>query len=303
MKKSIAHIPGRKQEDLEYLVKLILERIPQTQMIILYGSYARGDYVEYDQRVEFGIPTSYMSDYDILVVTHGIDDKTVGSKLDNIDHIYYKHPDLQTPVQFINEDIKTLNKYISDGRYFYTQIRAEGIILYDSGKFNLARKRKLNYEEIKQQAEEYYEEKYKRANGFLQNSRYSYKDEDYQLCSFLLHQAVENFFYAVRLTYTLQNNKQHNLRKLIDSVRKYSPGFIQIFPCDTAEEKRLFELLKATYVEGRYNPKFVVTPEDCEALTRKVEALGKLVEELCRKRLDEYGQMIGQEKTGKAGDG
>lgn len=178
MKKSIAHIPGRKQEDLEYLVKLILERIPQTQMIILYGSYARGDYVEYDQRVEFGIPTSYMSDYDILVVTHGIEDKIVGSKLDNIDHIYYKHPDLQTPVQFINEDIKILNKYISDGRYFYTQIRAEGILLYDSGNFNLARKRKLNYEEIKQQAEEYYEEKYKRANGFVRSAKHDYTDKD-----------------------------------------------------------------------------------------------------------------------------
>ncbi len=289
MKKSITHIPKRKQEDLEYLVKLILERIPQTQMIILYGSYARGDYVEYDQRVEFGIPTSYMSDYDILVATHGIDDKTVGAKLDNIDHIYYKHPDLQTPVQFINEDIKTLNKYISDGRYFYTQIRAEGIILYDSGKFNLARKRKLNYEEIKQQAEEYYEEKYQRALNFLDLAIYSTNIKaQYGMSSFLLHQATENFFYAVRLTYTLQNNKQHNLRKLIDSVRKYSPGFIQIFPCDTAEEKRLFELLKAAYVEGCYNPKFVVTPEDCQVLTQKVEALGKLVEELCKKRLEEY---------------
>ncbi|MCD8032440.1 MAG: HEPN domain-containing protein [Bacteroides sp.] len=295
MKKSIAHIPKRKQEDLEYLVKLILERIPQTQMIILYGSYARGDYVEYDQRVEFGVPTSYMSDYDILVATHGIDDKTVGAKLDNIDRIYYKHPDLQIPVQFINEDIRTLNKYISDGRYFYTQIRAEGILLYDSGNFNLARKRKLNYKEIKQQAEEYYDEKYESAYGFLDGSKFFFQKKNYRLTSFMLHQATENFFYAVRLTYTLQNNKQHNLRKLIDSVRKYSSGFIQIFPCDTAEEKRLFELLKAAYVEGRYNPKFVVTAEDCKVLTQKVQALGKLVEELCRKRLDEYAQMIGSE--------
>ncbi len=299
MKKSIAHIPGRKQEDLEYLVKLILERIPQTQMIILYGSYARGDYVTYDRRVEFGVSTSYRSDYDILVVTHGVDDKSVGTKLNNIDDIYYKHPDLQTPVQFINEDIKTLNKYISDGRYFYTQIRAEGVILYDSAKFKLARKRRLNYEEIRKQAEEYFQEKYQRGNYFLEDAISNSKKERFQMAAFYLHQATENFFYAVRLVFTLQNNKQHNLQKLIASVRKYSSGFIEIFPCNTAEEKRLFELLKAAYVEARYNPKFVVTAEDCKVLTRKIGALGKLVEELCRKRLEEYGQMIEQEDIEK----
>ncbi|MCD8079649.1 MAG: HEPN domain-containing protein [Bacteroides sp.] len=295
MKKSIAHIPNRKQEDLEYLVKLILERIPQTQMIILYGSYARGNYVTYDRRVEFGVSTSYRSDYDILVVTHGIDDKSVGTKLNNIDDIYYKYPDQQTPVQFINEDIKTLNKYISDGRYFYTQIRAEGIILYDSGKFKLARERKLNYKEIRAQAEEYFQEKYQKGQNKLLIARFAHTKKLYQEEIFNLHQATENFFYAVRLVFTLQNNKQHNLQKLIASVRKYSTGFIQIFPYDTTEEKRLFELLKAAYVEARYNPKFVVTAEDCQVLTQKVEALGKLVEELCRKRLDEYGQMIGSE--------
>ena len=38
-------------------------------MIILYGSYAKNKYVDYDQRVEFGVPTYYMSDYDILILT------------------------------------------------------------------------------------------------------------------------------------------------------------------------------------------------------------------------------------------
>ena len=58
MKRSIAHLPKRKQDDLYFLVKKVVERLPQTTMIILYGSYAKGGYVEYDERIEFGIPTS-----------------------------------------------------------------------------------------------------------------------------------------------------------------------------------------------------------------------------------------------------
>lgn len=38
-------------------------------MVILYGSYARNTHVDYDQRIEFGVPTYFMSDYDILILT------------------------------------------------------------------------------------------------------------------------------------------------------------------------------------------------------------------------------------------
>ena len=58
MKKSIAFLPKKNREDLKYLVELILDKIPVCEMIILYGSYARGTYVSYDEREEFGIPTS-----------------------------------------------------------------------------------------------------------------------------------------------------------------------------------------------------------------------------------------------------
>ncbi len=73
-------------------------------MIILYGSYARNEYVDFDKREEFGIITSFRSDYDILVVTSGISDKSAGQKLDNVENAYYKDPESQTPVQFINEE-------------------------------------------------------------------------------------------------------------------------------------------------------------------------------------------------------
>lgn len=288
MKKSIAHLPKRKQDDIYFLVKKVLERVPETTMIILYGSYARGNFVEYDERIEFGIPTSYMSDYDILVVTDGISDKDAGKKLDNVDDLYYKHPEYQTPVEFINEDISKLNSDLSEGRYFYTEIKKEGILLYDSGRHKLARRRKLHYDEIKKQAEEYYKEKFNRANEYLEMVEFNNQKERYHLSSFCLHQVCENLFYATRLTFTLRNSKQHNLSKLLNSVRKYSPDFYRIFNNGTNEEKRLFKLLKTSYVEARYNPKFEVTKEDINALTHKATLLFELTEHICNEQLKEY---------------
>lgn len=54
-----------------------------------------------------------------------------------------------TTVQFIDESIDDLNKAIDKNRYFYTDIKREGIMLYNSGRYKLARRRKQNYREIK----------------------------------------------------------------------------------------------------------------------------------------------------------
>ncbi len=291
MKKSISYLPKRKQEDLIFLIREINKRLPQAQMVILYGSYATGKYVEYDERVEFGIPTSFMSDYDILVVTSGISDKKAGQILDNIDDLYYKDPDYQTPVQFINDDIKTLNRQLEEGRYFYTQLKQEGIILYDSGKVKLARRRKLNFKEIQQQAQEYFNEKFKFANDFLDVTKFCYSQNNYILASFQLHQATENFYYAIRLAFTLKSNKQHNLAKLSASVKRHSEELSKVFPRNTPEEKRLFELLKAAYVEARYNPSFLVTKEDIDSLLPKVELLRDTTKRICVAKIKEYGEM------------
>ena len=291
MKKSITYLPSTNQRDLHFLVKSILTRVKQTEMIILFGSYARNDYVVYDEKYEFGKIQFYVSDYDILVVTSGISDGVAGKALDNIEVQYYnraKDPDRQPPVQFINIDTKKLNKELSEGRYFFTQIKQEGVMLYDSGKFKLARRRKLNFQEIKQQAQEYFNDKFQAANEFLDIAKMTYDKGYFVRASFQLHQACENYFYTIRLVYTQQNSKQHNLTKLLNSVKKYSNDFVKVFPQDTPEEKRLFELIKAAYVNGRYDPDFVVTKEDIDALVPKVELLRDITKCICERTIKEY---------------
>lgn len=291
MKKSISYLPKSKQADLIRLVMEINKRLPQAELIILFGSYARNEYVDYDERIEYGIPTSFRSDYDIYVITNKILDNKAGIILDNIDALYYKDPESQTPVNFINDDIKTINKALEEGRYFHTQIKQEGIILYDSQKVKLTRRRKLKFGEIQKQAQQYFDEKFTNANGFLKHAQYAYKDEDYKMGSFFLHQACENYYYALRLVFTQRSNKQHHLTKLASSVKRHSPELAHVFPRNTVEEKRLFHLIKDAYIEARYNPTFLVTKEDIDALVPKVELLRDITKRISEKRIGEYGVM------------
>lgn len=89
----------------------------------------------------------------------------------------------------------------------------------------------------------------------------------------------------------MRSNKQHNLSKLSASVKRHSEELAKVFPRNTPEKKRLFTLLKDAYVEARYNPKFLVTKEDIDALLPKVELLRDITKRICEAKIREYGEM------------
>lgn len=291
MKTSINYLPEQKREDLRRIVKCVLEVLPDCEMIILYGSYARNTYVDYDQRIEYGVRTCFMSDYDILVVTATrFQNFAINNILNKAIDNYYKgkNPYESTTIQFINESIDDLNKAILKNRYFYTDIKREGIMLYDSGRHKLARRRKLNFQEIKELAEEYYTEKFEHANSFLRSACHSYSDQDYKIASFHLHQACENYYKSLILTFTLYSPKEHSLIELSAKAKTHSLDSSKAFPRDTQEEKRLFDLLQNAYIQARYNKLFRVTKEDIEALIPKVEQLRDITRQSCEERIRTY---------------
>ena len=68
MDESIAKLPPEKQAELRLAVDIIHEKCKGVQMIILFGSYARGKAVEHI-RTEGHMTVEYKSDFDILVIT------------------------------------------------------------------------------------------------------------------------------------------------------------------------------------------------------------------------------------------
>ena len=291
MKTSINYLPEQKRDELRRIVKCVLEVLPGCEMIILYGSYARNTYVDYDQRIEYGIRTCFMSDYDILVVTNTRFQRHVISHiLSKATDNYYKgmNRNESTTVQFIDESIDDLNKAIDKNRYFYTDIKREGIMLYNSGRYKLARRRKQNYREIKELAEEYYNERFERGNEFLLWAIFYNEQGLHKMASFNLHQACENYYNSIILTFTLYSPKEHSLIKLSARAKTHSLESSKAFPRNTEEEKRLFDLLQDAYVQARYSLHFRITQEDIEALIPKVELLRDIARQCCEERIKVY---------------
>ena len=92
------------------------------------------------------------------------------------------------------------------------------------------------------------------------------------MTSFMLHQATEYFIKTIPLVFALYGHKEHDLEFLIEKCKIYTMELAKVFPRDTPEEKRLFELLRSAYVEARYTDDFVVTKEDIEGWLDKALA-------------------------------
>ena len=68
MKTSLSHLPQIKQEQILQIVDVIKE-VAAPEKIILFGSYAKGNFVEHRYTGRDRIVYEYISDYDFLVVT------------------------------------------------------------------------------------------------------------------------------------------------------------------------------------------------------------------------------------------
>lgn len=296
MKRSIRFLPPRKRQDLQQLTALIREQVKQVEMIVLFGSYAKNKYVDYDQRVEFGTPTYYMSDYDIVILTRkpiGAIESSLYEKIkdkffENKNRPFHTHP------QFVNYGIDDFNYALTKAHYFETEIKRDGIILYDSGTYKLARRRKLDYTEIKERAQKYYKEKSACIDDFVIACNSLYNLARYKRAAFQLHQSVENLLRVIPLTFILYGHKSHDLSELMNAAKKHTTEIFKAFPRDTEEEKRLFDLLQRAYIESRYNPDFEITKADIDALLPKIEQLRDIVEKVCCERIAYYDSQSGE---------
>jgi len=139
MKTSLEHLPEQKQQELQRAIEIIREEL-DLDMLILFGSYARGDWVE-DLDPET-LLYRYQSDFDLLVVT---ETPRQASKIEQNCQLDQKLAKIihRTPISLIAEDIQFLNRRLRKSQYFYIDIVREGILLYDSGKFELAEPREI----------------------------------------------------------------------------------------------------------------------------------------------------------------
>lgn len=282
MKTSIRHLPRKKQIELKIVINMIREEF-DVEMIILFGSYARGDWVEELGPDKFYY--NYQSDFDILVVA----DRKYAKKhhkWNRLEDRIFRSSVVTTPVVIIHHSIGYLNDRLSIGHYFFTDIIKEGILLYDSGRSGLAKPHELTAEEYRKKALRYFKYWYQSANSYMIDFQSCFDRRDYIKAAFELHQSVERFYSALLLVLTDYRPKTHDIERLGKLAAAQDPALLEVFPKGTEPERVRFELLRKAYVEARYDENYTITAEDLQWLAERVNELKILTEKICREKIE-----------------
>jgi predicted nucleotidyltransferase len=201
MKTDLDHLPGGKQKDLARIVEILFAEFEDatalaTQTwkkqgrilkVILYGSYARGDWVADPKG-------GYYSDYDILVV---VNDERLTDPVD----YWYKAEDrflrdygvtkkLSAPVGLIVHSLADVNQQLSRGRPFFIDIVRDGIVLYELGTQAFDTPKPLTAEEARAEAQGYFDKWFVSASSALKGAKFYIGEGDHSWAAFLLHQAI-----------------------------------------------------------------------------------------------------------------
>jgi HEPN domain-containing protein len=196
--------------------------------------------------------------------------------------------DLSTHVRIIARDIDFVNFKLAQGQYFFTEICEQGIIVYDSGRFKLNKKKELDPAEAKRIAQANFDEAFAAAKEFYGLYEAALKKDWYKRAAFQLHQAVEHSYKTVLLTFGGECPQEHHLDILGDLAADYCPELAGILPRETESQKELFELLDYAYIGARYDRHYKITKQQLEQLSPCVKKLHEVTERICKEKIEGF---------------
>lgn len=301
MTSDLDHLPEAKRNELAFVVDLIRKgfafaiarrTMPRLRggrllKIILFGSYARGDWVE--------DPVGrYFSDYDLLVVVDR-------EELTDVPEFWAKTEEqllqelasgrnLRTPVSLIYHSLDDVNEKLRLGRYFFMDIVRDGVVLFEEPGHPFAKAKPLSAAEALRESRDYFEEWFESAVTFLETSKHVREKGRPKESAFLLHQATERYYHCLFLVRTLYSPKTHNLNQLRQLAEAMEPRLKEVWPRTTKFERRCYELLRDAYVKARYSRYYRISDEQLAWLSARVELLQTIVRELCEARLAELAR-------------
>ena len=145
MKSDLDYLPQSKQQELERIQRILLDefeaaiarstqphrRNGKVYKIILFGSYARDDWVDEPEN-------GYQSDYDLLVVVSHRDLTEIADYWYVAEDKILRDPAIARPVNIIVHSLDEVNQALLRGEYFWVDIARDGIALYELPGHTLA---------------------------------------------------------------------------------------------------------------------------------------------------------------------
>ena len=260
---SLHRFSPKQRRLLERLVPMIVRAV-QVEKIVLYGGS------------DPALPPSLAS-FDLLIITRE-DERRSDYELQDIIESRCRET---AAVTALVHDIAYVNKKLQERQYFFSTVLHEGILLYDARRTPLAEAGIPDWEEVRMMAEKDFDRWTRVARDFFHSAEFILGKRSWNTATFFLHQAAEQCYQAILLTFMGYKPTTHNLDKLRRYTNRFSVELALLFPLDNEEEEDLFRLLSSGYVSARYKEEFIITEREVGLLIERIRRLLDIAERVC----------------------
>jgi predicted nucleotidyltransferase/HEPN domain-containing protein len=301
VKSDLDHLPQKQQDELTRVRQILLSefeiardgggggtqswrRNGHIQKIILFGSYARQDWVDEPEN-------GYLSDFDLLIIVSDEKLTDIASYWWVAEERILNDPGIGRTVNIIVHDLAEVNQALGRGEYFWADIVRDGVALYEVPGYPFAVPKPMSAGDAALMAARYLDNWHSSTNRFLKLAAASLHESETdpewrKNAAFNLHQAVETAYACVLLVHTFYFPRSHNIKFLRSLAEDIDRRLVEAWPREQKVDRRRFELLKRAYVEARYSDQYDASPEDLRALSEAAKRLHDLVGVVCRERLE-----------------
>ncbi|QDW24742.1 HEPN domain-containing protein [Pedobacter sp. KBS0701] len=130
----------------------------------------------------------------------------------------------------------------------------------------------------------HYEYRIPLADGFLMCASECLENEQFGICAFMLHQAVEQACICMVRVHIAYRSEFHNIYRLLRLCTCFSEKPFQLF-LSTPEDERLFAIMAKSYSGSRYKDDFTVSRQDAERLYQRVASFLLLAKQMCNEKI------------------
>ena len=312
MRTSLRHLSDSRRNDLTLVVRHIHDAFQNTrasgkvfgmgrklrraadlvdpEMIVLFGAHACGAVNGHSTNPTHG-NVLYTPDYELLVI---LEQCKLARRLDlwqTIMQRFRADPESSNGVElsFLTKSRCEVNHQLRSGSAFFSDIKRHGIVLHRSEGVRLARRRSIDPIQRQIAARRALRWWCRSASDSLRAFELFVERGRYRRAAFELHQAAEFLYTGIVIVFTGHQSRSHNLRRLERRVSNLAPAFFGLLGQTPGNgDGRLFGLLNAAYVQGRYNGAFRVTRRELNELATRVRQLQKATTRICQERIKSY---------------
>ena len=305
MRTDLDHLPPQKRRELERVVQIVFEEFDyalalakqkwkkqgRIEKIVLYGSFARGGWVDEPHTAK-----GYQSDYDLLII---VNDKRLTDRVDywlkleeRLNRELAITKALHTPVNFIVHTLQEVNDGLAHGRYFFMDVKRDGIAIYQTLPTELHEPKPKTPPKALEMAREYFDEWFPNAMKRFEAAKFLVDRGYSKQAAFDLHQTAESLYNCVLLVVTFYTPHVHNIGFLRTQAERLDRRLVDAWPRENRFEQATFEKLKDAYVKARYSKHYKISEAELQWLSQRIEELGRVVHEICSERITELEHAI-----------